>query len=208
MRVMAVGAHADDIELGCAGTLMKHLDNGDEVTMLTVTDTEVANYDGQMRRTREDVLKESKAAAEIIGAKSIHGDLRNKTLAYSWELIEFLNERIDRLGIELIYTHWDQDMHQDHSAIGRASLNAGRHVPRILMYRSNWYQTSESFRGNFYVDISKYFDRKVAALKAYETEYRMRGEGWIDFFKNVCANYGQEIGVAYAECFMVIKYLT
>jgi len=207
MKILAIGAHFDDIELGCSGTLMKHVNDGDEVTMLVVTDAEVFNYDGELRRDTVISYKEGEAAAKVIGAKMFCGNLQNKTLAYSWQLIEFLNEWVDRLSVELIYTHWDQDIHQDHSAVGKASLNAGRHVPRILMYRSNWYQATVPFRGTFYVDITSYFDRKVAALMSYETEYRMRGEGWVEFFKNVCATYGQEIGVKYAECFEAVKYL-
>ena len=42
-------------------------------------------------------------------------------------------------------------------------------------------------------------DRKVAAVKAHETEYRNRGDVWVQFFENVNANYGQEIGVKYTE---------
>ena len=75
------------------------------------------------------------------------------------------------------------------------------------MYQSNWYQTTVAFHGTFYVDISNYIDRKVAAVKAHETEYRVRGDGWVRFFKNVNANYGQQIGVKYAECFELVKYL-
>ncbi len=207
MRVLAIGAHFDDIELGCAGTLMKHLDEGDEVTMFVVTDSDYSNYNGDPRRIREIALKEGEAAAEIIGAKLVYGNLETKTLAYNRQLIELLNEWIDNLAIELIYAHWDQDVHQDHSAIGKSIVSAGRHVPRLLMYQSNWYQTTATFHGNFYVDISKYIDRKVVALKSHETEYRMRGDRWVQFFVNVNANYGQEIGVKYAECFQVVKYL-
>lgn len=207
MKILAIGAHFDDIELGCAGTLMKHIDEGDEVMILVVTHTGYYNHDGVQRRSKEIAFKEGEAAAKIIGAKMVCGNLKTLTLAYGYQLIKFLNEWIDRLGIELIYTHWDQDMHQDHSAVGKATLNAGRHIPRILMYRSNWYQTTADFRETFYVDITKYIDRKIATIKAHETEYRIRGEGWVEFFKNVNANYGQGIGVKYAECFEVVKYL-
>ncbi|MBL7196742.1 MAG: PIG-L family deacetylase [Candidatus Omnitrophica bacterium] len=207
MNVLAIGAHFDDIELGCAGALMKHVDEGDKVTMLVVTDTEYRNYDGTLLRNKKEALSEGKVAAEIIGAKLVCGNLKTKRLTHSWRLIEFLNKWIDHLGIKLIYTHWDRDVHQDHFAVGKATLAAGRHVPRILIYQSNWYQTTTAFQGTFYVDISKYIGRKVAAVKAHQIEYRMRGDSWVQFFKNIDANYGQKVGVRYAECFAVIKYL-
>lgn len=207
MKIMAIGAHFDDIELGCGGTLVKHIEEGNEVTMLVVTNAEYFNYNGDLRRTKEVALREGKTAAGIIGAKLICGDLKTKTLAYSWRLIEFLNEQIDALRIELVYTHWDQDVHQDHSAVGRATVSAGRHISRILMYQSNWYATTVNFRGTFYVDISGHTEKKIAALRSHETEYHLRGEEWIQFFRNVNSNCGQEIGVKYAECFEVVKYL-
>jgi LmbE family N-acetylglucosaminyl deacetylase len=156
MNILAIGAHFDDIELGCAGTLMKHVNQGDNVTMLVVTNSEYTNYDGFMYRTRETALAEGKAAAEILGLNLICGNFKTKTLAYGYQLIEFLNNWIDQLKIDLIYTHWNYDIHQDHSAVGKATINAGRHIPRILMYRSNWYQTTDVFKGNLYVDISDY----------------------------------------------------
>lgn len=207
MNILAIGAHFDDIELGCAGTLMKHADHGDKVTMLVVTDSEYTNYDGAMRRAKETALAEGRAAAEILGLNLVCGDFRTKTLTYGYQLIEFLNNWIDKLEIDLIYTHWNYDIHQDHSAIGRATINAGRHIPRILMYRSNWYQTTATFKGNLYVDVSEYIDQKIRAMKEHRSEYNLRGDVWIEFFKNINANYGQIIGVKYAECFEVVKYL-
>ncbi|NQT90799.1 MAG: PIG-L family deacetylase [Candidatus Omnitrophica bacterium] len=207
MKVLAIGAHFDDIELGCAGSLMRHIDKGDEVTMLVVAHSGYSTYDGKLLRTKTQSLKEGKAAAKIIGARLICGKRKTKTLAYSYELIEFLNKWIDKLGVDLIYGHWDHDVHQDHSAIGKAILNAGRRVPRILMYRSNWYQTTKEFRGTFYVDISRYIDRKIEAVRAHKTECRMRGNRWVDFFKKVNANHGQEMDTEYAECFETVRYL-
>lgn len=207
MRVLAIGAHFDDIELGCGGALIQHVRAKDDVTMLVVTDSEYLNYDGKVLRSKDIALKEGKKAAAIIGAKLISGDMKTKELAYSWQLIEFLNEFIDDLKTDLIYTHWDHDVHQDHFAIGKATLNAGRHIPRILMYRSNWYQTSDLFRGNYYVDISDVMHLKIKAVKAHASELKKAGKGWIEFFKNENRNNGQEIGVQYAELFEVVKYL-
>lgn len=207
MKVLAIGAHFDDIELGCGGTLMKHIDEKDEVTMLVVAGSEYSDYEGKSLRSEEVSSAEGKTAAKIIGAELFCGNLTTKTLAYSYNLIYFLNEWIGRLGIELIYTHWTEDIHQDHSAVGKATLNAGRHIPRILLYQSNWYKTTTAFQGTFYVDISRYINRKIEAIKAHQTECCRRGEEWVEFVKNVDVNHGQEIGVRYAECFEVVKYL-
>lgn len=134
--------------------------------------------------------------------------METKTLQYGFELIEIINKVIDENNIDIIYTHWDKDVHQDHSAIGRATFNAGRHVKNILMYRSNWYHTSSEFRGNYYSDITNFMDIKIKAVKAHENEYKKFGQGWIDFFVNENANAGKKIGVNYAEVFEVVKVLS
>ena len=205
-NILAIGAHFDDIELGCGGTIARHVKNGDNVIMLVLTNSAYYNYDGTPIRTVEVAKKEGENAAKILGVDNlISVGLETKTLQYGFELIEIINKVIDENNIDIIYTHWDKDVHQDHSAIGRATLNAGRHVKNILMYRSNWYHTSFEFRGNYYVDISDFIDIKIASVKAHENEYRKFGDGWIEFFVNENRNAGQKIGCQYAEAFEVIK---
>jgi len=205
-NILAIGAHFDDIELGCGGTIARHVKEGDNVIMMVLTNSEYYNYDGTPIRTKEVAEKEGKNAAKILGVdKLISIGLATKTLQYGFELIEIINKVIDDYQIDMIYTHWDKDVHQDHSAIGKATLNAGRHVKNILMYRSNWYHTTFEFRGNYYVDISDFIDIKIKAVKAHENEYKKFGEGWIEFFVNENRNAGQKIGCKYAESFEVVK---
>jgi LmbE family N-acetylglucosaminyl deacetylase len=89
----------------------------------------------------------------------------------------------------------------------RNALMAGRHVPKFLMYRSNYYDTEQPFRGNFFSDITDVMDRKIEVIKAHQSELeRVRGK-WVEFFTNQNSNDGQKIGVDYAECFEVVRYL-
>jgi LmbE family N-acetylglucosaminyl deacetylase len=206
-NVLAIGAHFDDIELGCGGTVARHVSQGDNVIMLVLTNSAYYNYDGVAIRTEEVAKKEGLEASKILGVKNLLSiGLETKTLQYGFELIEIINKVIDDNNIDIIYTHWDKDVHQDHSAIGRATLNAGRHVKSILMYRSNWYHTTTEFRGNYYVDISDFIDIKISAVKAHENEYKKFGQGWVDFFVNENSNAGKKIGCEYAEAFEIVKY--
>jgi len=208
-NILAIGAHFDDIELGCGGTVARHVKNGDNVIMLVLTNSAYYNYDGHPIRTVDVAKREGEDAAKILGVnRLISIGLETKTLQYGFELIEIINKVIDENNIDIIYTHWDKDVHQDHSAIGRATFNAGRHVKNILMYRSNWYHTSSEFRGNYYSDITNFMDIKIKAVKAHENEYKKFGQGWIDFFVNENANAGKKIGVNYAEVFEVVKVLS
>ncbi|MFB2602212.1 PIG-L deacetylase family protein, partial [Rhizobium phaseoli] len=114
---------------------------------------------------------------------------------------------VQDLKIDMVYTHWVGDIHHDHLALSRASLHSCRHVPRLLMYRSNWYHSTVDFRGNFYVDITTHWDQKEKAILAHESEMERTGRKWVSFFRNEAENAGQRIGVKYAEVFEVVKWL-
>ena len=170
MKVLAIAGHADDIELGAGGAILRHSDLGDEVTLLLITHSEYGDYNGNLIRSKEVAESEAKEAADIMGIKNILClNYETKKVLYTVELIEDINRIIDNMNPDIIYTHWDGDANQDHSAISRATVIAGRNVSRILMYRSNWNQTTKSFKGNFIVDISKYMEDKIRAINAHKS---------------------------------------
>lgn len=207
MNVLAIGAHFDDIELGCGGAIARHVRHGDAVTAYVACVSGYTGYNRQVIRDSDTARREGEAAMAILGAKLVCGQFPT----FGVEFCEALNVEIIRLveenSIHLIYTHWAGDVHHDHQALARASLHSCRHVPRMLMYRSNWYPSSQEFRGNFYVDISEYWDLKRRAIESHLTEVERTAHAWIDFFHNEAQNAGQRIGVKYAEVFELIKWL-
>ena len=74
------------------------------------------------------------------------------------------------------------------------------------MYRSNWYQTDQSFDETFFVDISDTWNIKEKAIREYAGELGRTGDTWIRYFKNQAQNYGIQCGAEYAECFEVVKW--
>ena len=86
-------------------------------------------------------------------------------------------------------------------------MTAARNSSRVLMYRSNWYDSALRFDGTFYVDVSEHIDNKINSIKAHETEYKKYGEKWIEFYKSQTRMMGIQMGVKHAECFKVIKWL-
>lgn len=207
MNVLAVGAHYDDIELGCSGTLIKHAQAGDKVTVLVVTDSSYMNPDGEVVRDRAIAAKEGKKAAEIMGVDLICLNYPTFEVPFDEGLTKQIQKIVDERAIDTIYGHWDGDLHRDHSQTAKCTLMAGRHVPRFLMYRSNYYETGASFGGTFYSDITEQLERKMEAIKAHESELSRIDYTWLDFFDKQNANHGLIIGVKYAECFKVVRYL-
>ena len=208
MNILAIGAHFDDVELGCGGVLAKHAHSGDNVYVYVATVSGFANYNNQTVRSNEMALDEAQAAMKVLGVKEM---ICGKFQTLAVEFVDTLNMEILKIveekKIDMVYAHWTGDVHHDHQAVGKASLHSCRHVPRILMYRSNWYHSTLEFRGNFYVDITQNWEIKERAIRAHVTEMDRTGEKWIGFFKNEAENAGQRIGVRMAEVFEVVKFL-
>jgi LmbE family N-acetylglucosaminyl deacetylase len=206
MNILAIGAHFDDVELGCGGSIARHTQKGDKVYIYVATISGYSNY-GKVIRDNTIAFNEGKKAAEILGAELLCGNFKTLRLEFVEELNVELVKLIEEKKIDLIYTHWLGDIHHDHFSLAKASLHAGRHVKRLLMYRSNWYHSTFEFRGNFYFDITDTWSIKAKAITAHESEYSRVGKKWIEFFKNEAENAGQRIGVKYAEVFEVVKWL-
>jgi len=208
MNVLAIAGHADDIELGIGGAIAKHAQNNDNICALLVTHSGYSSYDGTVMRKKNVASSEAQTAADILGIKKlICLNYETKCVHYDVTLIEDINRIVDQFQPNLVYTHWYGDLNQDHSAIAQATMIAARHVPRILMYRSNWYKSPYDFNDNFYVDISQHIDTKITAIKAHKSEYEKKGAKWVEFIKNENRNSGIICGVEYAEVLQVIKWL-
>ena len=208
MNILAIGAHFDDVELGCGGTLARHVQQGDNVYVFVATISGFVNQYNQEVRSNENALAEARNAMSILGIKEL---LCGNFKTLEIEFVDALNIEILKIvqekKIDQVYAHWTGDIHHDHQAVAKASLHSCRHVPRLLMYRSNWYHSTLEFRGNFYIDISQYWETKQKAIRAHVTEVDRTGEKWINFFRNEAENAGQRIGVKYAEVFEVVKFL-
>lgn len=208
MNVLAIGAHFDDVELGCGGALAKHAKGGDDVYVYVATVSGFTNYNQQSVRSNEIALSEAQAAMKVLGVKEL---ICGKFQTLAVEFVDSLNMEILRIveekKINIVYTHWAGDIHHDHQAVSKASLHSCRHVPNLLMYRSNWYHSTLEFRGNFYTDITETWGVKEGAIMAHESEVERTGHKWVSFFKNEAENAGQRIGVKYAEVYEVVKWL-
>lgn len=208
MNILAIGAHFDDVELGCGGALARHAANGDNVYVYVATVSGYTNQYDQSVRSNNVARAEAEAAMQILGTKQMFcGDFKTLHVEFVDSLNIEILKLVEDLKIDVVYAHWTGDVHHDHQAVGKASLHSCRHVPRLLMYRSNWYQSALDFRGNFYVDISNHWDVKEAAIRAHASEVNRTSNRWITFFRNEAENAGQRIGVRFAEVFEVVKWL-
>lgn len=104
MKVLAVGAHLDDIELACGGTLAKAIDKGHQVKMIVMSESGYTNYDGRIMRTAHDAICEGRNAAHVLGV----GDIEilkfdSKDIPYHYDVIEILDEKIQNYSPDIIF---------------------------------------------------------------------------------------------------------
>lgn len=207
MKILAIGAHADDVELGCGGSLIKWGRGGHDVTIFVATDSGFSAPDGSEIRSAEAATEEARASAVKIGAQIAFGNFKTFQLATGDTLNTTLLKVVEDLEPDLVLTHWDGDVHNDHRCLALASLDACRHVPRLFMYTANHYRGSASFDPRIAVDISATLADKLDLIKIFASEYERAGEGWEKFITNQAALHGQSWNVEFAEAFMVVKHL-
>ena len=108
MNVMAIGAHPDDIEFGCGGTLINHKDNGDVVIYVCMTDTQsVDKTTDKIIRSHQQLKDETQCAADVLGVDEIHYlPFKDLSVPFSLESVSELEKLIKEYEIDTIYTHW------------------------------------------------------------------------------------------------------
>jgi LmbE family N-acetylglucosaminyl deacetylase len=207
MNILAIGAHFDDIELGCGGALAKHVSNGDTVCAYVATYSGYKNMNDEVVRPNDVAHAEGVEAMKVLGVELFCGNINTLEVEFCEELNVQILRIVEERKIDRVYTHWSGDIHHDHYNLSRSSLHSCRHVKRILMYRSNWYHSSAQFNGNFYIDITQHWKKKEAAIATHRSEMERTQRKWIGFFRNEAENAGQRIGVELAEVFEIVKWI-
>ena len=201
MKILAIGSHFDDIELGCGGTLLKHKNKGDTIELLVITESGYKELSGR-ERNGNTAKEEAQEIAKYLGAGLKTLGLPTLQVKNDSTLIFAIQKIVKEFNPDYIYTHFPFDQHTDHSAVGNASIIAGRSAKKLLFYRSNFNKPLQPFVSNYVVDISNFIEEKIKLLSFYKSEYP-KIERWIKMFKAQAQIDGLTHGFDYAETFML-----
>lgn len=220
MVILAVGAHPDDIDTYCAGTLAKYAAQGREVHMCIAAD----GCCGTMDLTREEIVRirrrEAQASADVIGADLIWMGYHDASLFSTAEVRDRFRRLLQSLEPDVVLTHTPLDYNPDHSATAQIVWNAaglaeprGRFAKRPALY--SWeLQSGLGFIPTEYVDISDYMEIKKRMMACHQTQIPLMADLFRDsydaplkgtFFEGIeiQARYrGFQCGVRYAEGFI------
>ena len=196
--VLAVGAHPDDIELGCAGALLAHRARGEEVSMLVMSGGELGPQDERSR------LAEQQAAAEILGAGLYWGNFRDSAVPDGCEAVDVIQDVMAAVRPDVVYTHSADDTHQDHRATAAATFAAARRANRIVCYEA---PSSLGFAPSFFVDIADFLEMKLEALRAHTSQVLKNGLVDLEAIEAQARYRGFQARIRLAEAFVVERFL-
>jgi len=160
-RVLAIGAHPDDVEIGCGGTLLDHRRRGDRVTILTLSR-------GAVGGDREARLLEADTTAEAIGAQLLMADLADTEIDDGIDTIRLIESVVRAVDPSVVYVHSANDNHQDHRAVHTAARSATRGVRRVFTYQSP--SATNSFLPTQFVSVDEVIERKVEVLQMFDSQ--------------------------------------
>lgn len=208
MRILAIGAHLDDIEVACGGALAVAVDSGHEVRMLVLSESDYTDRNGVLLRSRLQALGEGRAAAGVLGvADMVVLEHPAKDIPHHSRVVESIEAHVEDFAPDLIFTHWSFDTHQAHQGAALSTFSAARRHTSIFMYEPI-YPSGRSyvgFRPQVYIDIEGGLERKLASLRAHESQYLKYGEAWLEAIEARARYRGFESGNAYAESFEVLR---
>jgi LmbE family N-acetylglucosaminyl deacetylase len=221
LKILAVGAHPDDVELGCAGTLALHKRKGHQVYVLVLTRGE-ASGDPTIRES------ECRAAAATIGVDQLFfGNLQDTRITDGIETITAIENIIKTVAPDMVLSHTSRDTHQDHRNTSYASLSAARDVGNVFLYECPAALRGvlgNAFTPQVFVDIAPVIDLKLKAVAAFDSQASkpyMNGIMSTHDPCNKCNNHttlsnaiaslarfrGFQAGLSLAEAFEVAKYI-
>jgi len=199
--IIAVGAHPDDLEIGCGGTICTLAAKGFQVKCVLLS-TGACGGDPRARAS------ESTIACERLGVQRqnvVFGDFPDTRIPDSIETISFLEQYADDDVFAALIPSAHND-HQDHRRTSHACVSAFRHVRRLLAYESP--SASAAFKPNAFVEITQFFQTKWAALRCHKSQIT-RDKSRFDYrsMLRLAAVRGRQVGVRFAEAFETPRLL-
>jgi bacillithiol biosynthesis deacetylase BshB1 len=227
LDILAFGAHPDDVELSCAGTLAVEIKNGKKVGIIDLTKGEMGT-----RGTPEIRLQEANNAAEILGV-IVRENLGFKDAlftidnAHKQEIIKMLR----LYQPEIVFCNAIKDRHIDH-AKGSTLVSEACFLSGLKMYKTQYnninqnpwrpanvyhYIQWQDIEPDFVVDISETINLKVESVKAYKSQFfnpnskepqtPISSSNFMESISYRARNLGRIIGTEYAEGFTVERYI-
>lgn len=200
MKILAIGAHPDDIEVGCSGTLAKYAQNGHDIYLLVMTEGHMGG-EGAIRK------KEQTKSAKILKPRElIWGAYKDTLLSpHMNQMVHDIEAVLKKIAPEFIFVHHEDDTHQDHRSLAKATISATRYVRNVLFYEG---PTTQNFSPTIFVNIKETLEMKIAMLLAHHSHVEktnIEGLSITDVVRSTAVFRGIQGRVQFAEAFLPLR---
>jgi LmbE family N-acetylglucosaminyl deacetylase len=199
MRILALGAHPDDIEAGCGGTLIKYAENGHRIFLMVMTQ-------GGQGGTAAVRAREQARAAKVLQAEKVFwGGYQDTEVPLGRDLIQTVEQIVKKIDPHFIFVHYHDDTHQDHRHLAMSTITATRYTKNVLFYEG---PTTQNFAPTVFVDIEQALDRKVRSLQAHVSQVKktnIEGLSIADVVRSSAQFRGIQGRVKNAEGFLPLR---
>jgi len=206
MKLLVIGAHADDPEVSMGGSISKFTNSGNDVKLLVCIIPQESRDGKIMQGAKKRRLSYQEEAAKRLNCEIEVLDMNPYEFKFDRKLVKLIDDIIVEYQPDVIFTHWDHDTHQDHKAVAEATFAAARkNNISVLMYEQLTLGgiSPDSFKSHVYVDITETIEDKIKSIKSY----KFLSESDIEAVYSLSRFRGNQIGVKYAECFEVCKVI-
>jgi LmbE family N-acetylglucosaminyl deacetylase len=218
MRVLAVGAHPDDIELLCGGTLAKYRSQGHEVFICHIANGDLGHTSIPRKKLAKIRAREAQEAGKVIGAKVIGLDISDLEIFPELKVRRMLTDVVRRARPDVVITHSPDDYMPDHvltselvfgatfeSSVPQVKTKHKFHPTIPVIYHMDTL-AGVNFLPTEYVDISDVMQEKTRMLSCHRSQLTWMSDhdriSFVDFMEITAKFRGIQCGVKYAECFM------
>lgn len=199
MRILALGAHPDDIEVGCGGTLIKYAENGHRIFLMVMTE----GGQGGLPEVRK---REQDQAAKVLRAEQVFwGGYKDTEVPLGRDLIQTVEQIVRKIEPHFIFVHYHDDTHQDHRHLAMSTITATRYTKNVLFYEG---PTTQNFAPTVFVDIEQALERKIQSLEAHASQdgkTNIEGITIVDLVRSSAHFRGIQGRVKNAEGFLPLR---
>jgi len=225
LDILAIAAHPDDVELSCAGTILKHIDAGKKAGILDLTKGELGT-----RGSASERVKESQASADILGLSYRENlGMKDGFIEYSEVNLNRIITKIRLTQPEIVLANTPIDRHPDHGNASKLTRDACFYAGLSKYKTTHELEEQEAWRPkrvyfyiqdytlepDFVIDVSPYVDKKFESIMAFKTQFfetgmtgpqtPISGQDFMDYLKSRMQQWGRPIGAKYAEGFIADK---
>ncbi len=221
-KILVVAAHPDDEILGVGATIAKYVQNGYEAKCIILGEGQTSrwnNRDEAAHEIVEELHEDTLKAAKIIGYNKVHfanfPDNRFDSVDLL-DVVKYIEMIKNEFRPDIIYTHHGGDLNVDHQITFKAVLTATRPINNCPVKELYTFETLSStewdfsynniFKPNTFINVEETFDKKIEAMKCYETELcefpHPRSLKGLELY---AGKWGSVVGKSYVEAFQLIR---